>query len=105
MKKYKLLVLTNCTPGSDAEFNRWYSEVHIPDVLKVPGFTGAIRARLSPPSDEGTPAHRYCAIYDFESDDPAATLEGLSARAGTDQMTMSDTLDMDTIGMTAWEVI
>lgn len=104
MKKYKLLVLTNCTPGTDAEFNRWYNDVHIPDVLKVPGFTGATRAKVAEATSEGAD-HQYCAIYEFESNDVGATLAELSARAGDGRMEMSDTIDLAGVSMRAYEVI
>lgn len=32
-----LLVQTNSVAGREDEFNRWYSETHLADVLAVPG--------------------------------------------------------------------
>lgn len=103
MTKYKLLVLTNCVAGTDAEFNRWYDEVHIPEVLEVPGFTGAWRGPVAPLTAEGA-THRYCAVYDLESDDLGATLAELGSRSASGKMHMSDTLDLGTISMRAFEV-
>src|SRR3546814_6479308 len=40
------IVLTNATPGDDEQFNDWYTNTHIPDVLAVPGFVAAQRFRL-----------------------------------------------------------
>ena len=40
-------VLTNPTAGMEAEYNRWYDDQHIPDVLAVPGFVGVQRFKLS----------------------------------------------------------
>jgi len=103
VKKYKLLVLSNCAPGTDDEFNRWYNEVHIPEVLQVPGFTGAWRGPISEVTAEGS-EHRFCAVYDFESDDVGATLGELAGRAADGRMHMSDTLDIEGVSMRAFEV-
>ena len=47
MAKYTFVVMTNPTPGKETEYNRWYNEQHIPDVLNVPGFVCAQRFRLA----------------------------------------------------------
>ncbi len=46
MAKYNLIALTNPLEGRDDEFNDWYTNVHLADVLKLPGVTGG--AALSP---------------------------------------------------------
>jgi len=38
MAKYLLLVTSNPVEGRDAEYNRWYTEEHLRDVLKLDGF-------------------------------------------------------------------
>ena len=43
MAKYTFVVLTNPTSGKEAEYNKWYNDQHIPDVLNVPGFVAAQR--------------------------------------------------------------
>lgn len=95
-KKYTFVVLTNPTPGKDAEFNRWYNEQHIPDVLNAAGFVRAQRFRLSetqngPKVDQ---THRYLALYEIETDDLAASLKDLQSRIGTPEMVMSDAIDL-----------
>jgi len=66
-----MLVATNSTDAArDAEFNAWYDDIDIPDVLEVPGYQRARRGlRLGTaavpvsalPADEG----RYVALYDI----------------------------------------
>ncbi len=95
-KKYTFVVLTNPTPGKDAEFNRWYNEQHIPDVLNAAGFVCAQRFKLSdvqngPKVDQ---THKYLALYEIETDDLAASLKDLQSRAGTADMIMSDAIDL-----------
>jgi hypothetical protein len=102
--RYKWLVFTNCAPGSDAEFNRWYDEVHVPDLLRVPGIVKVHRTSVAGPQivmlESGELAHssadhipfRYLAIYEFETDDPRAVLEEVRARANTPEMEISPLL-------------
>jgi hypothetical protein len=62
-----MVVLTNPTPGGEAAFNRWYDEIHIPDVLNtIGGYVGARRFRRI----DGLPFNRdnpwaYMALYDM----------------------------------------
>jgi hypothetical protein len=94
-KKYTFVVLTNATEGKEAEFNRWYNEQHIPDVLNVPGFVCAQRFRLAD-TQAGKPdqSHKYLALYEIETDDLEATLREMRARGGTADMIMSDAIDL-----------
>jgi hypothetical protein len=90
-KTYQLIVMSNAVEGGDREFNEWYDKVHLSDVLKVPGFVAARRLRMAAEMS-GSP-YRYCAIYELESDDPMESVRALMARAGTDQMPLSDKFD------------
>jgi hypothetical protein len=91
MASYKFLVLTNPNPGREHEYNRWYDEIHLGDVVDVPGFVAAQRFRIE--DAESFSGYRYLSIYDIESDDPKATFAALTARAGTDAMVISEALD------------
>lgn len=63
-----LLVLTNPVEGREEEYNRWYDEQHLDEVVALNGFTGAQRFKLSPVQREGAePTHPYLAIYELES--------------------------------------
>ena len=98
MAKYSYVVLTKPTGDRDAEFNRWYDEQHLPEVLAVPGFTAATRYQvLSRLPDAGTPDWRYLAIYEIEADDPQVALQELMRRAQTGEITRNDVLDMDSV--------
>ncbi len=50
----------------EQEFNKWYNEVHVPDVLKAPGVIGATRYEAIR-AQEAQP--RYLAIYELESEE------------------------------------
>jgi len=46
MAKYVFVVMTNAVAGQEAEFNRWYDEEHLADVLKLPGMVSAQRFQV-----------------------------------------------------------
>lgn len=95
MAKYSYVVLSNPVPGREDEYNAWYDNQHIPDVLKVPGIVSAQRLKLA--QEKSRLPGKYLAIYELDSDDPSRTIAELNARAGTPQMPMSDALDMSTL--------
>ena len=43
MQTHTLLALSNPVEGREAEFNQWFDTVHIPEVLRVPGFASVQR--------------------------------------------------------------
>jgi hypothetical protein len=85
MARHHLLVLSNPTAGQEDEYNAWYDGQHIPDVLKTPGWISGQRFKMTVKVTDAA-EYRYLAIYELETDDPAA-------RAGTEAMVMSDALD------------
>jgi hypothetical protein len=99
MAKYTFVVMTNSTAGKDAEFNEWYNKQHIPDVLNVPGFVCAQRFKLADAQmSRDTGKHKYLALYEIETDDLPGVLKEMRARGGTDDMIMSDAIDIKDVG-------
>jgi len=92
--------LSNPVSGREEEFNRWYNQHHIPDVLNVPGFVSGQRFRLAEAQmgGQGSRAYKYLAIYEIETDDLAGTLKELRARGGTADMVASDAIDTKNVG-------
>lgn len=74
------------SPETEAEFNTWYDEVHMPEICALPGFTGA--RRFAPVQDDGP----YVALYTIEAPDLAAVMRGLLEAAGSGALTMADVL-------------
>lgn len=96
MPKYVFIILSNPVFGKEREYNRWYDDEHIGDVLKVPGF---ISARRYPAAPGQLPSFsdrkwEYLAIYDIETDDLSSTLAEMRSRAGGALMPISDAIDM-----------
>lgn len=96
MPRFQYVVMTQCEPGREAEFEDWYENRHIPDVAAVPGVVSARRFHIdrvvSAPSQA---AWVNLALYEIESEDPDAVLAEIKRRAGTEAMPMSDALVRD----------
>jgi hypothetical protein len=100
-----LLVLSGPASAEvDAEYNHWYENVHIPELLAIAGFVSARRFRVpeaqlaTQGGAEGVRAkfpHRYVAVYEVEAPDLAKPVEALGA--ARPNLRMSDALDMDTL--------
>ncbi|ORW96591.1 hypothetical protein AWB92_06515 [Mycobacterium sp. IEC1808] len=75
------------SPDREQEYNTWYDEVHLPELLALDGIVSARRFR---PVDGNGP---YVAIYEIEGDDLQAVLDNMIANAG--QLHMSDALQLD----------
>lgn len=81
MAGHILAVITNpTTPQQEAEFNRWYDEVHLADVLSVDGFVAAQRFKLAHDAAMPSPGP-YLAIYEMETDNPQDALALLTTMA------------------------
>ena len=72
-----LLVLSNCKDTHDEkEFNRWYEDVHIPDILDTGAYHTAYRyVSTDPEATKG----KYLAIYETDNRDAAAARGKLNA--------------------------
>lgn len=72
MQRWVNIIETNCDPTREDEYNAWYDGIHIPDVLKTPGFLRARRYEAKEFRDGGG---KYMAVYDIETDDIEATMK------------------------------
>ncbi len=67
MAKYIFEVGTNCKdPAKESEYNDWYNNIHLPDVLETPGYVRATRYENTDASEGQAKFH---AIYEVETDD------------------------------------
>ena len=67
MAKWVFIVEVNCAdPAREGEFNDWYTNTHLADMLSVPHFIKATRYE-NIESSEKKP--KYVAIYEIETDD------------------------------------
>lgn len=105
MRKYTWIVFTNSVPDQEDEFNRWYDDVHISDLLRIPGVVGASRGRVSDtqmgmkdgnlmlvgPGEIGA-EYKYVAFYEIETDDIEGVLREVKERSETNEMKISESL-------------
>jgi hypothetical protein len=75
------VVQTNPVTGRDDDFNAWYVDQHLPEVLRVPGFVAARRYQKSGAQrlgvgDADQNPWKYLAIYEIEGD-PARAMAAL----------------------------
>src|SRR5262245_59543716 len=82
------------SPEREDEFNRWYDEEHLPEMLACAGFTAARRYRLRDAGPIKAPASTpgYLAIYEVEADDLDAAMTAMRARP---KGAVSDALSLD----------
>ena len=75
MAKWLLVVETNSNdPAREVEFNDWYDNIHLPDVLEAPGVIKATRyENLNPSEGKG----KFLALYDIEADDIDQVMKAL----------------------------
>lgn len=77
------------SPDRDGEFNAWYDQVHLRELLALDGFVAA--RRLKPVAKDGT----YVALYEIEGDDLQAIVDNLVARGQRGEIHLSDALLLD----------
>jgi hypothetical protein len=71
MARHLLVVLSNAVEGRDDEYNDWYTNHHLDEILEIEGFKRGQRfeladARMTRDTPD-TPYH-YLAVYEIEED-------------------------------------
>jgi hypothetical protein len=96
------MAMYNATSAeADEEFNRWYNEVHIPDVLALPNICGVTRYRAKVqirPSSAAAP-FEYFNIYDLI--DHSAVARKIAGKEA--HFTPSDVIDLGGAVATIYE--
>lgn len=97
----KALLVAHVHPASEQledEFNRWYDDIHIPQVVeRIPGVVGGSRYRYADSQlvpDEAAPERRYLSLYELDTDDLGATAARLGEALGDGTLDMTDAIDM-----------
>lgn len=88
------LVFSNPYEGKDDEFNEWYDNTHLPQILAIPGVISCERFDLRLLAREAgtTPEFRYLAIYEMEGD-PDVIMAKISEGVHAGVIEMSETFD------------
>ena len=97
MAKQLFMVLSEPVEGREDDYNDWYENVHLDEVIGTSAVTNAQRFVLA--DQRGTEApHRYLAVYEVDTDDPSEVFKSIDARSAERQN--SDTLNRTTLA--AW---
>jgi hypothetical protein len=99
------LVFSNPVDGMEQEFNEWYDNVHLREVLATPGMVSAQRYTVRETEMDrllGTePKHRYCVVYEM-NDDPDIVMGKIQAAVEAGEIHMHEALDLSTFTMSYW---
>lgn len=96
---YWLLVFSNPVQGREDEYNEWYDNQHLPDLLRIPGVVSARRlvAGGTQFSDESELPGKYLALYEMETENLPTVFLEISSRVGTSGMVMSDAINLESV--------
>jgi hypothetical protein len=98
MARHVFVAFSDPKEGMEEDFNDWYTNQHMPDLMKIPGFVRASRYKLSdgvttPTGPNASPAapsgQRYLAIYEIEADDVAYVPGAIKDLIKSGQLTLA----------------
>ena len=78
------------SPEREADYHRWYNDVHLAEIVSVDGI---VSARRFAPTDGNGP---FIAIYELDCDDLDAVVQRLSELGASGKMSSLELLNMDT---------
>ena len=95
MARFSYTVLSRSHPGQEEDFIRWYTEQHLPDVVRMPGVVSAklFRMDFQRVYDLDAPQWTLMTWYELEGEHPEPIIDALKAASGTDVMPSCDALD------------
>jgi hypothetical protein len=84
MTRFIGIALTNPVEGREQDFNEWYDNQHVPDVLSIPGCVSAQRFKLADTQMPNRPCpYRYLAVYEYDADSAEQAIAAIMAGSGT----------------------
>lgn len=98
MNEYVLVVYSNPVANREEEYNDWYNNQHLQDVLAQPGYISARRYKLTEHKLDAAmpnPLHQYVAFYHMETDDPEKALDDMKKRVETGVIGLTDAMAPD----------
>lgn len=86
--QHLMIVRARVEPGVEADWNRWYDDKHLPEILACPGFENAARF-----VSEVDGEREYIAVYTL-SDEQAMSGEMFNERRGWEQFAPNVTAEV-----------
>jgi len=96
------IVRSNPVSGREEEFNDWYNNTHLPEILTIDGFKSAQRFMLTPEQILPEQRHQFLAIYEIDSANIDVTLANLKTATW---MNMSDAIDSTTMEVSIFSAL
>lgn len=91
MARYLFVFHSSPHEGRDDEYNDWYENLHLDEVVSVPGFLSAERFLLEQSVHGEPPRHKHLCLYEVETDDLD---EAFKVMRSTD-MVISDAINVE----------
>lgn len=92
--RYIHKVTSKALPGRHDEYDRWYRDEHLPEVLAmVPSYIACTRYISATPQEDGRPM--FVALYEVEADSVEAVKADLTQAAPS--FSITDTLDRSSV--------
>jgi hypothetical protein len=93
MGRYVFVVYSNPVAGREQEYNDWYAQQHLQEMLACPGIVAARRLSLAERQirDISEPFN-YLALYEIETDDLQGFIDELIKRARSGSIERSSAL-------------
>jgi hypothetical protein len=88
MARNFLVVMTNPVIGREEEFNDWYDNIHLPEIVRRDGMISAQRFKLSDIQVNADAPFKYMAMYELSAEGPTRDIEARK-RAGPGSQTSS----------------
>jgi len=105
MARFSFVVYSNPAEGREQEYNDWYSNQHLRDLLAIPGVISARRFKLSGTQiRNAAQTYQYLAIYDIEADDVSSFIEEMKLRTANGDIARSTAMSGDVLPL-FWEAL
>jgi hypothetical protein len=105
MARFSLVVYSNPVEGREQEYNDWYSNQHLSDLLAIPGVISARRFKLSGTQiGEGAQTYQYLAIYEVEADDVPSFLKEMMARTASGAIPVTSAMSQE-LSAVFWDAL
>ncbi|MEM5275174.1 DUF4286 family protein [Cupriavidus taiwanensis] len=91
MTRFMSVAFTNAVEGKEEEYNTWYTERHVHDVLAIPGIVSAQRFRVIGDRASGFD-FSFMTLYEIETEDLESVHKAIAERSGTPLMPRSDSV-------------
>lgn len=104
MPKTYILIRSNPLPGKEAEYNAWYDNVHLPEMLQIEGVKAYQRFALAKDQmNDKAQSHKYLIRLEIDSENIPATIARMYAAHPT--MRMEPVADFENLELSVVQTV